>query len=148
MDKEQAEFLAEKAKGALSEMPWLEGLQTKLLNLGGAAAVLWNGSNEKDFVNILLENGREYSTANIELHEGCRNECHEDSEQLAMTKEDYHLATGYTLSAEVWRPHSWVYDLKNKRILETTLVRERYFGIDYKPDQIPQPNRKDAIAKG
>ena len=137
MTKEQAEFLAEKTKGALSEMPWLVGLQAKLLNLGGVAAVLWNGSNEEDFVNILLENGREYSTVNIELHEGGRNECHENSEQLAMTKEDYHLATGYTLSTEVWRPHSWVYDVKNKIILETTLARERYFGIDYKPNPIP-----------
>ncbi len=138
MNKEQAEFLAEKTKGALSEMPWLVGLQTNLLNLGGVVAVLWNGSNEEDFVNILLENGREYSTANIELHEGGRNECHENSEQLAMTKEDYHLATtGYALSTGVWRPHSWVYDVKNKIILETTLARERYFGIDYKPNPIP-----------
>jgi len=51
-----------------------------------------------------------------------------NSEQLAMTKEDYHLATtGYALSTGVWRPHSWVYDVKNKIILETTLARERYF---------------------
>ena len=140
MDKEQAEFLAEKTKGALSEMPWLVVLRTKLLNLGGAAAVLWNGSNEQHFVENLLENGREYSTVNIGLHEGSRNECHDNSEELAMTNEDYHLATGYTLSTEVWRPHSWVYDLKNKRILETTFVRERYFGIDYKPDPIPTIN--------
>ena len=62
MDKEQADFLAEKTKGALLEMPWLVSLQTKLLNLGGAAAVLWNGSNEKDFVAILLEDGREFDS--------------------------------------------------------------------------------------
>jgi hypothetical protein len=82
-------------------MPWLVSLQTKLLNLGGTATVLWNGTNEEDFVEILLENGCEY-TANIELHEGGRNECHENSEQLAMTNADYHLATGYAFSTQAW----------------------------------------------
>jgi hypothetical protein len=124
VDKEQGEFLAEKTKRVLSEMPWLAALRTKLLNLGGAAAVLWNGSNEQPFVENQLEHGREYSIVNIELHESRRNRCHDNSEELAMTKEDYHLATGYTLSREVWRPHSWAYYWRNKRILETTEVRK------------------------
>jgi hypothetical protein len=38
--------------------------------------------------------------------------------------------------------------LKKQKILETTLVRERYFGIDYKPNPIPTTNRKDVMAKG
>jgi len=38
------------------------------------------------------------------------------------------IATGYGLTADgLWRPHSWLWD--GKRVVETTAVREIYFGV-------------------
>src|SRR5262249_32204744 len=41
----------------------------------------------------------------------------------------YEIATGYGLTAAdgLWRQHSWLWD--GKRVLETTVVRDVYFGV-------------------
>lgn len=136
MSQEQVAFFATKTKQASKGKPWLLTLRKTLLFIGGSGVVLWNGSNEKVFVNLLLRHGHAYPTINVGHHKGASNSCHDNAQRWAARHPDqYNYATGYALHEEIWRPHSWLFDLKKKRVVETTKVMEVYFGFDV-PAQI------------
>ena len=51
------------------------------------------------------------------------------------------MATGYALSEDgLWRSHSWGLTQARNRavIIETTVSRERYFGVMFPAEEIPQ----------
>ena len=55
--------------------------------------------------------------------------CHENSERLALADDNIDIYTGLALSDDgMWRVHTWVYDNKKGKFIETTVKREKYFG--------------------
>jgi hypothetical protein len=135
MDADQQKFFETKTKEATESKPWLIPFREKLLAIGGSGVVLWNGSNEKAFVELLLQYGHVYPAKKSGVRKGDANRCHENAQRWARQRPDwYNYATGYALSRQIWRPHSWLFNLKRKRIIETTVRQEKYFGFDYPID--------------
>jgi hypothetical protein len=142
MSQEQVAFFATKTKQATKGKPWLSELRKALLSVGGSGVVLWNGSNEKMFVKLLLHYGRVYPTNNVGHRKGAANSCHENAQRWAARHPSrYNYATGYALHEEIWRPHSWLFDLKNERVVETTALMELYFGFDL-PEAVILPQQR------
>ncbi len=77
----------------------------------------------------------------ISLIEPVRSQCHRNSSALWLTDtKRYRLVTGYSMTWDedglgVWRQHTWVFDTKTKRILETTEKRDIYFGYELSWDE-------------
>lgn len=87
-------------------------------------------SVEEDLDNILRRGEfTKGSTARLKL--GKPSGCHANSCRIYDTNPSrYRVATGYALSSDgLWRQHSWVYDTKDRRIIETTEKRKGYFGF-------------------
>lgn len=57
--------------------------------------------------------------------------CHENVAKMhRRNPQRFAICTGYALSNDsIWRPHSWVLDKKNRRIIETTEKRVTYYGF-------------------
>ena len=130
-DAEQAEFFRKRTKKAFQEQPYLKKLQKHLLQTGGIAVVLWNGTNDEDIVTRLLNSGQIAPGQEAVLQRGKVSECHENSKAFHQKDpERYEVRTGYALNADgIWRPHSWVVDSHNDDIIETTEKRTTYFGV-------------------
>ena len=132
MGPEQVAFFETKTKEALEGRPWLVALRDKLISFGGSGVVLWNGSNEEQFVALLMESGHLYSTANLGFRRGDLNRCHDNAQAWAERRPArYNYATGYALNEQISRPHSWLIDFDKNRVIETTRRMEVYFGFDY-----------------
>jgi hypothetical protein len=41
----------------------------------------------------------------------------------------YRIGQGWALCDQAWHQHGWIVDLEKRRIIETTVKREAYFGI-------------------
>jgi hypothetical protein len=77
----------------------------------------------------LVSSGSSVNKKGIYVIQGRVSACHENSANCwDANRERSSIMTGYVLDDGVWRQHSWVLDNKNK-IVETTHVREAYFGI-------------------
>jgi hypothetical protein len=135
MDSAHRQFLAEKATDALAHNPRVADLQTRLLALGGEAAVF--GVAPK-LIELLLERGSVFY-GESRSYKGRRGRCHYNAARLwAISPESRQLVTGFALSDDgCWRPHSWVLQpAKGKPpILETTEKRVLYFGAVLTPDE-------------
>ncbi|PYY15121.1 MAG: hypothetical protein DMG60_18505 [Acidobacteria bacterium] len=131
LDEERREFLRTRTERALSESPYLKRLHDLLVEIGGEAVVLWNGSNRERLVNDLIGLGKAESAHRVRMQPGEPGNCHENSRRLASERpQQYLLCTGYALSKDsVWRPHSWVWDVETSSIVETTEERIVYFGL-------------------
>lgn len=62
------------------------------------------------------------------------NQCHKNSARLFITDSvHYSICTGWVVdtdfSLNVWRQHSWIYDNKDGKIVETIAKRKGYFGF-------------------
>jgi hypothetical protein len=131
LSQQQKEFFKPKTQKAFQEQPYLKKLHRRLLEIDGAAVVLWSGTNSEEIVSRLLSLGQTDSGQNAVLRLGKASECHENS--FAIHQQDparYEVRTGYALSEDgIWRPHSWVFDAKVNGIIETTEKRVTYFGV-------------------
>ena len=58
--------------------------------------------------------------------------CHANAAMMFVrSRRKVRVASGYALSSDgLWRQHSWGIDLGDRRILETTYRRVRYYGYD------------------
>jgi len=74
----------------------------------------------------LLANGTFIAGRDVVLVQMQLRACHENAAKLARRK-GVELWTGFGLEGGVWRVHSWC--VEAKRILETTLVHELYYGV-------------------
>jgi hypothetical protein len=107
--------------------------------------VLWNGSNEEQFVALLLDRGHVYSTENLGFRRGDRNGCHDNAQLWAERRpSQYNYATGYALAKQIWRPHSWLIHFNKNQVIETTVRMKVYFGFDYAVEKGNEgkPNRR------
>ena len=110
----------------------LKPLENKLLSLGGETFV---GCYEED-IDKLVTRGQAFSPKKVKLvkMEMCR--CHANSGVFWKNYSDEHgkdsvqIVVGWALSKDqMWRQHSFVYLPKTKTIIETTTMREIYFGF-------------------
>ena len=126
-------FQKKQFDAAVKARPYLKKLGRKLLSLGGDTVVLWNPDalTEESFVMLLLTFGRVSKGKPAYFHEMSRNSCHDNARALARRHpKRYQVESGYTLSSDkCWRPHSWVWDIKNSLLVETTEPRLLYFGL-------------------
>jgi hypothetical protein len=133
MTKEQKRFFEQRTKQALKEKAHLKPLLKKLLSLSGKAVVLWNGSTTVNSIAHLLAEGRVFSNRGLKVVDGEQSHCHDNVWALWKTKpDDYLVVTGYGLSQDsIWRPHSWCVDRTTGKIIETTDLRTKYFGVEF-----------------
>ena len=45
----------------------------------------------------------------------------------------YQFETGYALVQGTWVRHSWAFDCRTNQIVETTVLRDKYFGLTHQP---------------
>jgi len=100
-------------------------LEKKLLAIGGER-VVWR-DHEPDLAE-LVSRGRLF-TEPVRLRRGRQSACHCNSAKLwCKDIAGTTLVTGYGLSGDLlWRQHSWV--VQKGALVETTELREKYFGI-------------------
>jgi hypothetical protein len=131
LNSHQIEFFRTKTEKAFEEHPYLKKLYKHLLHIGGEAVVLWNGTNGEKMTQELLGAGQAESGCGAILKLGDPSECHENSARFYHENpRRYEVRTGYALSDDgIWRPHSWVVDAEEHKIIETTQKRVTYFGV-------------------
>ncbi len=119
----QQQFLAIKEVAFFASNPIAQDLKSKLLALGGTT-VVWR---EEPHLSVLVEQGHVFDLES-KMTYGAAGQCHANVARLFMLEDDIKIATGYALSDDgLWRQHSW--GIKDETILETTVKREKYFGI-------------------
>jgi hypothetical protein len=100
-------------------------LRAKLLACGGERAAFYGPEpHAKD----LLERGRLFDEP-VKMRPSKARQCHTNVSRIwerAPTKN--RIVTGYGLSNGVWMSHTWA--LRDGAVLETTVARERYFGVE------------------
>lgn len=110
----------------------IEALKAHLLRIDGRGfQVDWFLEEElrAPEVELLLEVGHLDSTEHLSVRTMDLAECHRNVRRLVGEDPSIGWRFGMALSSDdIWRVHSWA--LKRGRIVETTLPRIRYFGID------------------
>jgi hypothetical protein len=118
---------------ALSQKPFLQPLVTRLLAIGGKVTVVWNDdtTTTEGFVHCLLAVGRVTNGKGSRLRPMAASRCHSNAIRLARRyPKRYQREIGFALSKDgLWRSHSWLHDIRQNRIVETTERRSAYFGI-------------------
>lgn len=104
-------------------------LTMKLLEPGGESVCV--KIPEPD-MNILLRKGDLILFRELRLEIGEENGCHSNSSNLWWKhKRSFFICTGYGLTEDdkMWRQHTWLIDKQKEIITETTIEREKYFGV-------------------
>lgn len=106
-------------------------LSNRILSIQGTNICLYH--HEEGTNDFFTKNGQLYNLQVKRKRMEARN-CHENSTLLHLDKPEYYkLITGFCLNNGMWRRHSWLVDSSN-RIIETTMNRELYFGVELKKD--------------
>lgn len=114
------------------KQPEILNLRKLLLSVGGKQLVPPPG--ESNEIVHLIESGfvMEHPVT-VRIMQS--NRCHLNSVELFATGKATGLGTGYALSDDgLWRQHSWAFKRQKdgtNRIIETTSLRDRYFGLPY-----------------
>ena len=116
----------------MAARPDIEAMKAHLLAIDGRGfQVDWFLEEElrAPEVELLLEVGHLDSTEHLTVRPMDLSECHRNVRRLVAADPSVDWRFGMALSSDdIWRVHSWA--LKRGRIVETTLPRIRYFGID------------------
>jgi hypothetical protein len=125
MSPEQKEFLAKRFKEFY--VPGLNQLKSKLMAIDGKMMV--PQPEHKADVHRLLNYGQIFPTTKLTCKRGLPNRCHSNAARLWCQTNNTQLVSGYALATdELWRQHSWLWDPKKQRIIETTHQFLQYFG--------------------
>jgi hypothetical protein len=122
---EYADERGQSVQGQIS--PAVQNLCVHLLELAGMrACVPFTDARPSDFIR---SQGRLVTPKSIRLEQGHQSECHANCAALwPSIKDRYRLMTGYGLSGNMWRRHTWLADDENE-VIETTIPRDLYFGV-------------------
>jgi hypothetical protein len=116
----------------MAARPDIEALKSHLLSIDGRGfQVDWFLEEElrAPEVELLLQAGHLDSTEHLSVRTMDLSECHRNVRRLVAQDPAVGWRFGMALSSDdIWRVHSWA--LRRGRIVETTLPRIRYFGID------------------
>jgi hypothetical protein len=116
----------EEARQAARSHKSFPALEAKLLAVGGTRVVPLPDPH----IDLLIQQGQVIAGEPAKKLRGRQSQCHHN---VALRYLDnpftYRIATGYGLTAAdgLWRQHSWLWD--GKRVVETTVVRDVYFGV-------------------
>lgn len=105
-------------------------LKDKLLSLGGTDV---NEVYEEN-LSELLQKGVLFNPSKVVIVKMDVSKCHSNSACFwgnytnEHGKESLKIATGWVLDGEKWYQHSWLYQPKTNKIIETTHKRKLYFG--------------------
>ncbi len=101
-------------------------LEAKLLSIAGTRVV----SHIDPYSQLVLMFGSLSPAYKVVLNKLEANSCHWNCLKLKAQHPDWIHYYGYGLSKDgLWRSHSWLVDKANRRIIETTEKRVKYFGI-------------------
>ena len=100
----------------------------KILAYGGGEVHM---PAQEDDLHALLERGQLIIPRRPMFKPGLPSQCHFNISRLwELNKDTVAIMTGYALSeSAIWEQHSWGIHLNTGRIIETTDVRQAYFGI-------------------
>jgi hypothetical protein len=131
---------------ALRARPYLVPLAKRLASIGGDTPVIWNDDEltSELFVAMLLLFGHVSSGKDARLQRMESSACHANSIKLARKDLNLHQREmGFALSADgCWRPHSWVWDSTKNQIVETTELRNKYFGVTHALSRSEQSSKR------
>jgi hypothetical protein len=123
-DKKWSTDLKKQTDEYLQINPEYKPLVDKLLNIGGDFVIIWRYEPDLD---KLISRGKLFKNKII-LKQMDFSHCHENAAKLWFKNKNLKIVTGWALSDDgLWRQHSWI--LKNNTIIETTEIREKYFGV-------------------
>ena len=111
------------------------GVARRLSALASAGASFTTPDESESALAILFaERAVVWPTERAKIARGAEwRACHDIAERLALgNPERYHRVFGYALGHDAhWRTHSWVVDLRTRRIIEPTpAVRRAYVGVE------------------
>lgn len=112
-------------------------LKSKLLSFGGTNV---NEVFEEDLTKLLTK-GVLFKPSKILVVKMKQSRCHENSACFWGNYTDEHgasdmkIVTGWVLDNETWYQHTWLYQPKSNRIIETTHKRKLYFGYILSDDE-------------
>ncbi len=100
-----------------------------LLAIGGDVVVPMPFADQ--FLSHQVNRGRVMEPTSVRLELGEPSNCFENSENIVNQSNSHGVfCVGYALSDDgLWREHGWVWDQRDGSIVETTVLRECYFGI-------------------
>lgn len=105
----------------------------RLLSIAGTRVCIFYGDIKAG--DITLKTGSTINHTGIVRRRGEEHGCHLNSAKLwRKGPERYGLITGFALSHEVWRSHSWLMNAKDQ-IIETTYPCELYYGVILDTDE-------------
>jgi hypothetical protein len=139
-DPERRQWLFQKMENTLKDSKMgdkLTILQERLLKIAGEFVLF--PVIEED-IDAILDRSVEIKAvpSKIVLMEGEFGKCHMNSSLLwDENKERTKIMTGYALTLDdgIWRQHSWVWDIWKKRICETSVSRDWYYGFRMKKNE-------------
>ena len=104
---------------------WSE-FEAALLTFGGVAAV--PPMSPDPMLKIFIAEGFLQDPRSVVVVVGDPSRCHQNAAALWRSRKALSIGTGYGLTGDLWREHSWGVDSES-RLIETTEVRDQYFGI-------------------
>ena len=111
----------------------LATLVTKLTQ-GNPTAVVVSKAWEPDLNLLASSRSHLFSQEEIIFKKGQPNQCHHNVTYYYNQGEIDSIVTGYGLGENgIWLQHSW--GLKNGKVVETTVGRIRYFGVELTPEE-------------
>jgi hypothetical protein len=127
MTNDRRRLLERRLREAVRQQPEMKTLRRLLLKIGGVQLVA--PPNADLDLQFLIESGF-VMVGPVKRKVMRESACHENVARLWKAKK-YRLVaigTGYALSDDgLWRQHSWGF--RREGILETSIERERYFGV-------------------
>lgn len=135
-DKWRSQMFAERVAEHDEEHPgyrksWNK-LRRKLLSIGGADVV--STFTADPLLDALLDEGQ-LCKGKVRKVRGRQSDCHGNAVRLWRKGKVVAIGSGYGLSRDgLWRQHSWA-RAEDGAILETTVRRTRYFGLEYSGDE-------------
>jgi len=124
MTAEQQERLTQRLEDASREQPEIILLRQKLLSIGGTELVA-PPQFDSDLPSLINDG---YLMPGAVVEEVLQSRaCHQNVAELWRQAKLSGIGTGYALSGELWRQHSW--GVRTNCIVETTVARSKYFGF-------------------
>jgi hypothetical protein len=138
MHPHQKEFLDNRTKEMLSKHPEFKPLINKLTGIDGTHVLVEEG--DPDFKRILKDGCVVDSGVAMFKGKGMMriNRCHNNVALLKhYNPKTTDVMTGYVLKDEgLWIPHSWGWDKKRGKIIETTVKHDKYYGVRLKGKEL------------
>jgi len=136
LNSERKEFLETKLKEGMFQCSLWDDLNTKLETIESNTIILPRDLYPLE-IKRLLRRGEEFGKSTL-FHFGETSRCHQNSIEFYLDGENnYKLCTGFALSNDgLWRSHTWLINEDNLPV-ETTVGRERYFGVVLDKKKLP-----------